>query len=640
MPNFGKYKPKIEKNCTLDENSIMKQKQILACISILFFFIQGLFAGDTTYATPKIQLVQFGSANFSRVSDISHCGDGRLFITEQTGRIWILDAAGIKSTIPYLNITNRVNSGGNEQGLLGLTFHPDYANNGKFYLNYTSGSGNGKTVIANYLVSTHPDSAQNLSETVILQYTQPFSNHNGGDINFGPDGYLYIASGDGGSAGDPNNNGQKKNTFLGKLLRIDVNNGSPYSVPSSNPFVGNSSYNPEIWALGLRNPWRFSFDRITGDMWIGDVGQNVWEEINYQEAGFAGGANYGWRCYEGNHNHNTTNCQPMSAYDAPIYEYNHSSGACSVTGGYVYRGLTYKGLQGWYIATDYCNGVGHLIKKNGSTLLSIKQTGMASGNITTFGENKDGELFASVSDKIYKVTDACNGFFIAKTIIPTCSGSNDGVISLSVNGGQGTKTYSWSNGATTQNISGLTGGLYRLTITDGQGCQIVDSITVPEITPTTPIISFDPLTNTITSTPAEAYQWFLNGNPIGDNQQTITVSESGSYSVQTTDVTGCVAISEPVSVVVSGIDQNIVSALSIFPNPSKGVFTIRFASKKAYFSTIQVVDILGQEVDIVQFRGMNNEMEYVFDLSHLPTGVYTFIVKTTEGDIAKRVMKY
>lgn len=618
----------------------MKQRYILLFCMLLTAFGQKAFAGDTTYATPKIQLVRFGAASFSRVSDIANCGDGRLFITEQTGRIYILDSLGNKKSRPYLNIVTKVNSSGNEQGLLGLAFHPQYASNGKFFVNFTSGGGNGKSNISSFTVTNDVDSAAAASEINLLDFAQPFANHNGGDLNFGLDGYLYAGFGDGGSAGDPQGNGQKKNTFLGKILRLDIGDGTSYSSPSTNPFVGNTDYKPEIWALGVRNPWRFSFDRQTGDMWIGDVGQGSWEEIDFQDASSTGGENYGWRCYEGTHNYNTNNCQPLSSYTSPVFEYNHSGGACSVTGGYVYRGETYKGMNGWYIFADYCSGAFYLTRKNESSFQTVKQANTTSGSTTTFGENNKGELFVAVSDNIYKVTDACNGFFIAKTVTATCSGTDNGAINLNVNGGQGTKTFLWSNGATTQNLSGLSAGQYKITVTDGQGCQIVDSMTVDATTPTTPIVSFDALTNTLSSTAAQGYQWFLNGNPIGDNQQTLTVSESGSYSVQTTDAAGCVATSEPVSVVVSGINQNIFSALSIFPNPSNGLFTLRFSSEKAYFSTIQVIDILGQLLDEVQFRGMNNDINYTMDLSKFPAGIYTFIVKTTEGDIAKSVMKY
>lgn len=195
------------------------------------------------------------------------------------------------------------------------------------------------------------------SEVILLTANQPFANHNGGDVHFGPDGYLYTGLGDGGSGGDPQNYSQTPTSLLGKMLRIDVNSGTPYAIPPTNPFVGSTAVANEIWALGLRNPWRFSFDRLTGDLWIGDVGQNEWEEVDFQPASSAGGENYGWRCYEGNAPYNTTGCGAVGNYVAPVAVYaNTSSLGCSITGGYVYRGSQYPDLYGYYLYTDYCSG--------------------------------------------------------------------------------------------------------------------------------------------------------------------------------------------------------------------------------------------------------------------------------------------
>lgn len=272
-------------------------------------------------AQPKIQLQNFATG-FDLPLDITHCGDSRLFVTERDGVIWVLDSLGNRLDT-FLNIDPRVNSGQNEQGLLGLAFHPNYAENGFFFVNYTKNNG-GTTRIARFSVKpNNPNEADPNSELMILEQSQPYWNHNGGCIKFGPDGYLYTSIGDGGSGNDPHNNGQNKKTFLGKILRIDVNNSNasePYVVPADNPFVGNSDYFPEIWSLGWRNPWRFSFDRLTGDMWIGDVGQNLWEEVDFELAG-AGGLNYGWRCYEGTHDFNLNGCQAASNYVMPFFEY-------------------------------------------------------------------------------------------------------------------------------------------------------------------------------------------------------------------------------------------------------------------------------------------------------------------------------
>src|SRR5690349_11300457 len=264
-----------------------------------------VFAAVVGLADPVPVLQPFVTGLINPVS-ITHAGDNRLFITEQAGRIMIYDGTRLLPE-PFLDIRNLVSSG-NERGLLSLAFHPRYAQNGFFYVNYTNVSGN--TVVARYSVSpADPNRANPSSAVLILGVNQPFANHNGGQMQFGPDGYLYIGLGDGGGGGDPGNRAQNLNDLLGKILRIDVDSGSPYAIPASNPFVGSTNVRGEIWSYGLRNPWRFSFDRETGDLWIADVGQGTWEEIDFQPATSIGGENYGWRRMEGSHCFNpSTNC--------------------------------------------------------------------------------------------------------------------------------------------------------------------------------------------------------------------------------------------------------------------------------------------------------------------------------------------
>jgi glucose/arabinose dehydrogenase len=291
--------------------------------------------------------------------------------------------------------------------LLGMAFHPDYLDNGYFYVNYTNTSGH--TVIARYQVSANANVANSSSAQILLTINQPYSNHNGGHIAFGPDGYLYIGMGDGGSAGDPQNYAQNPQNLLGKMLRIDVNQGTTYGIPDSNPFVGDSSTLPEIWAIGLRNPWKFSFDRETGDLYIGDVGQNVWEEINFQSASSTGGENYGWRCYEADVAYNTTGCQGAATYEAPIGAYNHSSpySFCSITGGVVYRGSNYPAMQGIYFFSDYCDGDIYSLTFDGS---GWNDTELFSSNagIVAFGEDATGEVYVvNNSGTIYRLQDTC-----------------------------------------------------------------------------------------------------------------------------------------------------------------------------------------------------------------------------------------
>lgn len=324
--------------------------------------------------------------------ELTHAGDERLFVVEKGGSIKIVNPDGSVNPTPFLNISSLV-SNGSEQGLLGLAFPPDYQTTGRFYVNYTNTSGN--TVIARYTVSEDPNIA-NPDGTILLTINQPYTNHNGGSLHFGPDGYLWISTGDGGSGGDPQGNGQNTNTLLGKMLRIDVS-GDSYSIPPDNPFVG-SDGRDEIWAYGLRNAWKFSFDRETNEVWIADVGQNQIEEINKRPANQAG-LNYGWRCYEGNNSYNTSGCAAPETMEFPIATYNHSSGRCSITGGYVYRGTQYPNLIGKYFFADYCSGEIGWVDENG-TLEFLTDTNYF---IYSFGEDLNGQLYVVGSNRIFKI---------------------------------------------------------------------------------------------------------------------------------------------------------------------------------------------------------------------------------------------
>ncbi len=343
--------------------------------------------------TPNVSLELF-TQGLNRPVDSSHAGDNRLCVVEQAGRIRIVEADGILLSTPFLDITNQVESGGNEQGLLGLAFHPDYATNGYFYLNYTKKPG-GDTRISRFAVnSSDPNQADPNSEVVLLTVVQDFKNHNGGDLNFGPDGYLYIGLGDGGSGGDPNNRAQDPAVLLGKMLRLDVNTETSYLIPPDNPFAGDPGARDEIWAMGLRNPWRFSFDRLTGDLYIADVGQNAWEEIDFQAAGLPGGENYGWRCYEGDVSFNLTGCSPAENYTVPVHIYGRGQG-CSITGGYVYRGRKYPVLEGHYLFADYCTGTLWSLIFVPQDGWQVRTLGNIPGNPSTFGENIKGDLFVA-----------------------------------------------------------------------------------------------------------------------------------------------------------------------------------------------------------------------------------------------------
>jgi glucose/arabinose dehydrogenase len=315
----------------------------------------------------------------------------RLFVVEQGGRVRIVED-GTVAEPPFLDIEDLV-SGGGEQGLLGLAFHPQYAANGFFYVNYTDTLGH--TQIVRYSVSADPGRADAGSALPILTVQQPYENHNGGMIAFGPsDGMLYVGMGDGGSGGDPQGHGQNRMTLLGDMLRLDVDGGTPYAIPADNPYAGSLSVANEIWASGLRNPWRFSFDRETGELYIGDVGQNAWEEISFQPASSDGGENYGWAVMEGAH------CYPMSAacsnsgLTLPVHEYPHSEG-CTVIGGYVYRGSDFHALQGRYFFADLCSSwLRSFAVFNGEPRGFQDHTATASvSSVVSFGEDARGELY-------------------------------------------------------------------------------------------------------------------------------------------------------------------------------------------------------------------------------------------------------
>jgi glucose/arabinose dehydrogenase len=339
---------------------------------------------------------------------VTNAGDNRLFVVNQPGSISIVDSSGNVTPEPYLDITNKVTFAG-EQGLLGLAFHPDYKNNGYFYVNYI-GAGDSTHISRFTMISGNPAKADPKSEMKIMTIAQPFKNHNGGNLAFGPDGYLYIGLGDGGSGGDPGNRAQNPAILLGKILRIDVDHGNPYSIPESNPFYALSSARNEIWAMGLRNPWRFSFDVKTGDLWIADVGQNALEEIDFQPAGSHGGENYGWRCYEGDQPYNQEGCAPADSFIFPVYTYPHGD-ECSVTGGFVYRGDSLSPYYGKYFFADYCSDRIWTLHKDATEWIREDFGQFAGNGFSTFGEDNKGELYIAghANGIIYRIASQATG---------------------------------------------------------------------------------------------------------------------------------------------------------------------------------------------------------------------------------------
>ena len=406
---------------------------------------------------------------------VTHAGDARLFITSQRGYIFIFDGTRIL-TAPFLDLHTTVSCCG-ERGLLSVAFHPHYAQNGFFFVDYTD--ANGDINIARYKVSSNPNVADPNSAVIIKTINhREFANHNGGQLAFGPDGYLYAGTGDGGSGGDPHGNGQNLQVLLGKILRLDVDNGPPW-IPPLNPFVGRTDALHEIWAYGVRNPWRFSFDRETGDLLIGDVGQGLYEEVDFQPALSTGGEDYGWNIMEGLHCYNAQTCN-QTGLTLPVLEYGHTNGACSITGGYRYRGTRSTRLRGQYFYADYCNGVISAATRNPNGTWSTTQVYDAAFFITSFGEDRDGEIY---------VVDYTNG-----ALLQIVDPQAPAITTISPNSGR-------SNGGETITISG-TNLSNPSSVTFGGAAAMITASSATSITVTTPAAPAIGAVDVIVTTPA------------------------------------------------------------------------------------------------------------------------------------------
>ena len=616
------------------------KKSIIALIG--FFGLTGCL-----HTQPQIALEIVASGFYKPVA-ISHANDSRLFITQQNGLIRILDANGDILPTPFLDISGPVNDSGNERGLLGLAFHPDYANNGYFFVNYT-GSG-GATKVSRFSVSAaNPNVADPNSEQVLLTINQPFSNHNGGNVAFGPDGYLYIGMGDGGSANDPQNNGQTLTTLLGKMLRIDVDNqdpGLPYAIPPGNPFADpGDGIRDEIWAVGMRNPWRFSFDRLTGDLWIGDVGQGEWEEIDFQPAGSPGGENYGWRCYEGDQSFNTSGCGPIGNYTFPIFDYSHSqSGGCSVTGGVVYRGCRYPNLYGHYVFADYCNGQFWSIAPDGASGWDVfTLSSFNSLQYTAFGEDYQGELFVTghSQGRIYRVTETSGTSFIIDASIQaeSCEGSADGSILLEWPPVNEPVAVLWNTQETDPMLENLTSGEYCAQITGGNGCQTSLCLEVIASVFSAPVIQWN---DTILSVPTgySSYLWYLEGMPIsGATDPAFMPLQNGPYTVEVTNEAGCSAISEPYFLVIQSLEEpSIALDWKVAPNPFQDTWEVDAHFLNATNCLLEVFGPNGRLVWIQSWEQVSR-ISHAIDGGDWPAGIYWVRLSTSEGKWVKQLVR-
>lgn len=611
-------------------------------ITIPFVFFLPFMVGAQTLTTSVFL------TGLNRVVDIQHAGDERLFLVEKAGIIKISNLSGVLNPQPFLNISSLVLSSGNEQGLLGLAFHPDYKTNRYFYVNYTNLAGN--SVVARYQTSpTNPDSAMLSSGQILMTYNQPFTNHNGGSMNFGPDGYLYISTGDGGSFGDPQNNGQNKLTRLGKILRIDVDAAFPYAIPECNPFNNNPAYLPEIWALGLRNPWRCSFDRMTGDFWIADVGQGASEEINYQPANSLGGENYGWRCYEGTLPFNTSGCLPFTSYVAPVYEYPHTGplGGCSVTGGYVYRGAEHADMFGRYFFGDYCSGL--IFSTDVNSFSTISHGAFSIGTYACFGNDVYGELYVSIdgNGQILKIASTdCNpvASFSLTDTLTFCDTPPYVLRSIK------SKTpfsYEWYfNGNL---ISGANGdtlvvtqpGNYSLKVIASPGCESQSpDVYVRFGSPTTTGFTGLPSNTCINYPPIS-----LNGIPAGGvftghgitgNTFNPASAGVGFHCITYTFINsqGCKS-SAVQSILVepcTGMEEAITGRFTIFPNPAQDYFTIRTGTAQKEVLHVSITDAAGRLISRHEIKNSSGN-EVRIETRHLLPGTY-FIKLQTDQEVS------
>jgi glucose/arabinose dehydrogenase len=596
-------------------------------------------------------------------------GDDRLFVIEKVGRIRIIDRnSGVMNPVSFLNITSRVKSTGNEQGLLGLAFHPDYANNGYFYVHYTNYNGPvGNEVIARYQVSSFADTAMVNSEQILMEVWDPYSNHNGGNLMFGWDGYLYISLGDGGSANDPQNRAQNVDSLLGKILRLDVNNPNPpyYFSPPGNMFYGATAGRDEIYAMGLRNPWRCSIDRMTGDKWIGDVGQNIYEEIDYESRCDSAGHNYGWRCYEGNSPFNTSGCQPQSSYRSPVFVYSHAtSGNCSVTGGYVYRGGQEGSLFGKYLFADYCSGIIWATSPNGSggwNTVQVTQTNALNTNsYTSFGEDIYGELYIArdgASGSISRIRDtACapTAYINSADTIINCTGS----ITLSAIYGTGVSyqwymdsapigssmsfinLFSFNNGSqvnvqvSNANCSATSNTIHIFTDATFMGLDSLYCDTTPPVTlagiPSGGTFSGPGISGNMFDPAVAGVGVHVITYTLADTVSSCYYQASGCVLVDTQYVTVdiCTGIKEP-----DGI-RNV----SVYPNPNNAEFNVELTLLQQTNFTMQVSDALGRNIYEKNIEAERGKQNYAVNLSGASQGVYFLFIKTEKASSVYKVI--
>ena len=559
---------------------------------ILLSFI--LFLSCSEKSLPQYTLQEaFPNLTFSGPLDLQNAGDGtdRIFVVEQSGKIYVFENnTGVTVKKKFLDITDSVSSGG-EMGLLGLAFHPNYENNGYFYVNYTKSSPYRRTLIVRFQVSNaNPDSADRSSSKILMEIAQPFSNHNGGQLAFGPDGYLYIALGDGGSGGDPQGNAQNKSSLLGKLLRIDVDQtqGSiNYAIPLNNPFKNNTQgFKEEIYAYGLRNPWRFSFDSPTGRLWCADVGQNAWEEIDL----IVKGGNYGWRCYEGNHNYDLSGCTDTN-YIFPVWEYSHSDGV-SITGGYVYRGPNLPDLYGKYIYGDFGTRKIWALTYDGINPPTNKLLLTSSVSIASFGVDINNELYVvGYNGIIYRFIPAAS--IIAPTNLRYTVNSPNSI------------TLNWNDNSNNEN------GFRIERKVGSENFVLLESVDENIITFTD---------NSVVDTQMYSYRVYAYNS-----------TASSGFSNTTSVVTA-------IPVELNAIPDKF-QLIQNYPNPFNPSTKIHFTLSNRQVVTLKIYDTLGREIEtLLSDDKPAGYYDVVWNSGYFPSGVYFCQLKSEDYTDTKKLL--
>jgi len=596
--------------------------------TFLFFFL--LFAGNANSQT--INLTEF-SSGYNWLIGTTNAGDGRLFAIQKTGQIFFSDSEGNRNPTPFMDISARVRaSASDERGLLGVAFHPEYESNGFFYVFYNRAVSGNITISRFERDANNENLANPDSEVELISFAHPRSNHIGGALVFGPDGYLYAGIGDGGGSGDPDRAGQDLSVLSGKILRFDISNGTA-GIPADNPFVNTPGARPEIWAYGLRNPWRITFDRWTGDLWIADVGQNELEEIDLQLADSEGGENYGWSCREGSEIFNNSECMPGVDLQDPIFEYGHVGGNCggSISGGVAYRGMEYGDLFGNYFAADFCTGDIYMVDKagNGRSLGTFSEF-----EYTTLSENSFGEMFLSgfFTNSVFKIESADarpTAFITNGTNLSICEGDSLRLGAYNIQGAN--FSYRWLFNGTP--ISGVTGP--EVTVAEDGDYQVIvrnESTGMENTSPVTTLQQTAILRETINETV-----------DVGTVFQGILINGDTSFMQTFQSSFGCDSI---VTYYINGFSsaaevEKLIGNFEIAPNPIFDNLSIKIDLSTAADIKIDLYDFKGNFVENILNNQRVVDGRHVFnkDLNAIPTGFYYVVATTNKGILTRKLLK-